>query len=431
MTYKETLDYLYAQLPMYQRQGPKAFKKDLKNIKRLLKLLGNPEQKLSTVHIAGTNGKGTVAHLLAAAFKQAGLKTGLYTSPHYHDFRERIKINGHFISKDEVVSFVQKNKGIIESIKPSFFEITVAMAFTTFAERQTDIAVIETGLGGRLDSTNVLSPLISVITNISYDHQNFLGNTLAKIAAEKGGIIKPHTPVIVGESHPETDRIFSVIAEEKQAPLYFADQMIESEIVKQEKNTTTLNIHQEGYFHFHHIEVELAGPFVINNTRTALAALAVLEQEMLLPTLIMPTLLTAWPNLRELTAYQGRWQWLGEQPDILCDSAHNEAALQSTLTALRQMNYPHVHIVLGMVHDKDTGAALALFPPEATYYFCRPDIPRGLDAEELQTQANKHGLQGASYPSVQAALQAAKNNAKPNELIFVGGSTFVVAEVVA
>ncbi len=430
MTYSETLDYLFAQLPMYQRQGPKAFKKDLKNIQLLLNALGKPHEKLTAIHIAGTNGKGTVSHLIAAALQQAGLKTGLYTSPHYNDFRERIKINGQKISKEEVVRFVQKNKGLIETIRPSFFEITVALAFLTFAERQTDIAVVETGLGGRLDSTNLLTPLLSVITNISYDHQNFLGNTLAQIAGEKAGIIKEGVPVVIGESKPETDRIFNLIAEEKNAPIYFADQIIQAQILEQNKDKLTiLDIEESGHF-YARLEVELQGPFVLNNVRTATMALTVLEDMQALPTLVMPTLMMAWPELHKLTAYQGRWQWLGQKPDILCDSAHNEAALQAVLSALRQMKYKQLHIVLGMVFDKDSNRVLPLFPKDAQYYFCKPNVPRGLDALKLKKLAEKHQLHGNSYPSVKAALQAAKSKAEKEDLIFVGGSTFVVAEVV-
>ncbi len=430
MTYSETLDYLFAQLPMYQRQGPKAFKKDLKNIQLLLKALGNPHEKLTAIHIAGTNGKGTVSHLIAAALQRAGLKTGLYTSPHYNDFRERIKIDGQKISKEEVVRFVQKNKGLIETIRPSFFEITVALAFLSFAERQTDIAVIEAGLGGRLDSTNIITPLLSVITNISYDHQNFLGNTLAQIAGEKAGIIKEGVPVVIGESKPETDRIFHLIAEEKNAPIYFADQIIQAQILEQNKDKLTiLDIEESGHF-YARLEVELQGPFVLNNVRTATMALTILEDMQALPTLVMPTLMMAWPELHKLTAYQGRWQWIGQNPDILCDSAHNEAALQAVLSALRQMEYKQLHIVLGMVFDKDSNRVLPLFPKDAQYYFCKPNVPRGLDALKLKKLAEKYQLHGNSYPSVKAALQAAKNKAQKEDLVFVGGSTFVVAEVV-
>ncbi len=430
MTYPETLDYLFSRLPMYQRQGPKAFKKDLKNIQLLLKALGNPHEKLTAVHIAGTNGKGTVSHLLAAAFQQAGLKTGLYTSPHYNDFRERIKIDGQKISEEEVILFVQKNKGLIETLQPSFFEITVALAFSTFAERQTDIAVIETGLGGRLDSTNLITPLVSVITNISYDHQNFLGDSLAQIAGEKAGIIKESVPVVIGESKPETDRIFRLIAEEKNAPIYFADKIIRGQILEQNENKlTVLEIEKDDHF-YARLEVELQGPFVLNNVKTATMALAVLEEMNALPIPIMPTLMMAWPELHKLTAYQGRWQWLEQKPDVLCDSAHNEAALQAILSALRQMNYKQLHIVLGMVFDKDSNRLLSLFPKDAQYYFCKPAVPRGLDALKLQKLAEKHQLRGDSYPSVKAALQAAKNKAGKEDLIFVGGSTFVVAEVV-
>ncbi len=429
MTYEETLQYLYAQLPMFQRQGPKAFKKDLKNIRRLLKLLGNPHEAIKTIHIAGTNGKGSVAHLLAAGLQYAGIKTGLYTSPHYSDFRERIKINGQHISKEEVVRFVEKNKGIIETIQPSFFEITVALAFHTFAERQTDIAIIETGLGGRLDSTNVITPLVSVITNISYDHQNFLGDTLSAIASEKAGIIKRGVPVVIGESQPETDRIFRLVAEEQEAPILFADDIIEGEILDQNKKFTTFNLSREGYYSFHHIEVEITGPFALNNTKTALAAFDLMFEFELLPTLVMPTLLMAWSEIRELTAYRGRWQWLAEKPDILCDSAHNEAGLKKVVHALRQMPYTRTHIVLGMVFDKDPEKLLKLLPKDARYYFCKPNIPRGMETEKLRQLASTFGLQGQSWPSVTKALEAAKAEAHEEDLIFVGGSTFVVAEV--
>lgn len=428
MTYEETLQYLYAQLPMFQRQGPKAFKKDLTNIRRLLKLLGNPHESLKAIHIAGTNGKGTVAHLIAAGLQYSGIKTGLYTSPHYRDFRERIKIDGQYISKEEVIRFVHTHKGMIETIRPSFFEITVALAFATFAERQVDIAVIETGLGGRLDSTNVIDPLISIITNISYDHQNFLGDTLTAIASEKAGIIKKGRPVVIGESLPETDRIFKFVAEEYEAPIYFAEEMIKAETLDQNKEFTTFNFSKKDSFNFHYIEVGITGPFALNNARTALAALDVMyELEMFSP-LVVPNLLMAWPDIKKLTAYQGRWQWLEEKPDILCDSAHNEAGLQKVLDALRQMNYPRVHIVLGMVFDKRPEKLLKLLPQDAQYYFCKPDIPRGMKAEELQQLADTFGLKGSAWPSVKLALEAARKTAREDELIFIGGSTFTVAE---
>lgn len=429
MTYEETLQYLYAQLPMFQRQGPKAFKKGLTNIRRLLKLLGNPHESLKAIHIAGTNGKGTVAHLIATGLQYSGIKTGLYTSPHYRDFRERIKIDGQYISKEEVIRFVHTHKGIIETIQPSFFEITVALAFSAFAERQVDMAVIETGLGGRLDSTNVIDPLISIITNISYDHQNFLGDTLTAIASEKAGIIKKGRPVVIGESQPETDRIFKFVAEEYEAPIYFAEEMIEAEVLEQNKDFTTFNFSKKDSFNFHHIEVGITGPFALNNARTALAALDVMYEMEVFSPLVVPNLLMAWPDIKQLTAYQGRWQWLGEKPDILCDSAHNEAGLQKVLYALRQMNYPRLHIVLGMVFDKGPEKLLKLLPRDAQYYFCKPDIPRGMKAEELRQLADSFGLKGEAWPSVQLALEAARKTAREDELIFVGGSTFTVAEV--
>ncbi|MBB4077440.1 dihydrofolate synthase/folylpolyglutamate synthase [Lewinella aquimaris] len=434
MTYPQTLDYLFTRLPMYQRTGGAAMKKDLTNIRLLLEALGNPEQNLRFVHVAGTNGKGTVSHLLAAALQAHGYRVGLYTSPHYKDFRERIKIDGAFISQEAVVDFVARIEPMIEQIEPSFFEITVAMALDYFAGAQVQWVILETGLGGRLDSTNAVDPVLSVITNIGYDHTQFLGETLPEIAGEKAGIIKAGRPVVIGLTQAETEGVFRRKASEEGSPILFADQhySLRANYTRDDNFT-----HQHLYatdaippldFPF---PVAAAGPYVAENHRTALAALLRLNADGLID-LDPAALKTAWLKLSELTYYIGRWQVLGESPLTIADSAHNAEGLGPVIDLLNELNAyrkGHQHIVIGVVNDKDLHRVLPLFPTNASYYFVKADIPRGLPAEELHDAAAEYGLVGNEFGSVKKGFAAARKQAEAHDIIFVGGSIFTVAEV--
>jgi len=434
VTYKQTLDFLYAQLPMFHRIGPAAFKKDLTNTVALCEHLGNPQHKFKTIHVAGTNGKGSVSHMLAAVCQASGMKTGLYISPHYKDFRERIKLNGQYIPRRQVVDFIAQNRDIIERIEPSFFELCVAMAYDWFARQQVDIAIIEVGLGGRLDSTNVITPLLSVITNISYDHQNLLGDTLPLIAAEKAGIIKPGIPVVIGETHPESAPVFLKKAEVEAAPIVFADQHYRA-VEKAENRLESMKyeVFKDGKVIFQNLEVDAAGPFQTKNIATLMQAVDVLKSLHFLKS--DDALIEGLKNLRPLTKFMGRWQIIGQNPTILCDSAHNEAGLRMAFQDLKTRLKPdaggpsRLHIVTGFVNDKEVDKVLGFFPQDARYYFAKADIPRGLEAGILQEKAAEFGLHGRSYRSVRNALRAAKRAARPEDLILVIGSIFVVAEV--
>ena len=429
MTYSDTLDYLYTQLPMYQRQGAAAMKKDLTNIRRLCAALGHPERRFPSVHLAGTNGKGTTAHLLAAALQRAGKRVGLYTSPHYKDFRERIKLDGRYVPEAFVVDFVARHRALFEEVRPSFFEITVAMAFRYFAAQGVEVAVIETGLGGRLDSTNVIVPLLSVITNISLDHQQFLGDTLGAIAGEKAGIIKPGVPVVIGERQPETTPVFEAHAAEKRAPLTYAEDHWRVALLDTDLQHSRYAVHYRQTRILERLQVELFGNFQAQNIRTALAVLRALEDTELDYTFLPQQLNAAWQNLRARTAYQGRWQLLERRPLVLTDSAHNEAGLRLAMQQLATVQRGRLHLVLGFVSDKKLDGVLPLLPPDADYYWTRPDIPRGLAAEVLREAAGPYGLRGRAFPTVAEALATARREADPNDTIYVGGSTFVVAEV--
>ncbi len=430
LTYEQTLEYLYAQLPMFQRDGAAAYKKDLGNIQALCDLLDHPQEKYPTVHIAGTNGKGTVAHMLAAVLQNRGYKTALYTSPHYRDFRERIKINGEFISKDEVASFVDTHKASIEKIQPSFFEITVAMAFDYFAKQEVDIAIIETGLGGRLDSTNILNPDLCVITNISYDHQSMLGETLTEIAAEKAGIIKPETRVVIGEYQEEVAQVFIDKAAEKGAQITFGDKSYRAELKKRTATHSVYSLYRGDICCYPDVHINLLGSVQDKNVTTFFQALEELNDLNLFKMVREYDIRNGLPNLREMTNYVGRWEVLGSSPNIIADSAHNDTGLQIAMKDLSEMKRKSLHMVIGMVNDKDISKLLNHLPKEATYYFCKADIPRGLDANDLKEKAAELELEGEAYPSVAKALEAAKSAATARDLIYVGGSTFVVAEVV-
>ncbi len=429
VSYRETLDYLYAQLPMFQRIGPAAFKKDLSNTLALCEHLGNPQHAFRSIHVGGTNGKGSVSHMLAAVCQAAGLKTGLYVSPHYRDFRERIKVNGQYIPRERVVAFVEQNRDRIEAIKPSFFELCVALAFEHFAREQVDIAVIEVGLGGRLDSTNVITPILSIITNISYDHMNMLGDTLPLIAAEKAGIIKPGVPVVIGETHPESAPVFVAKAAEVGAPIVFADQHFQTEEQPGSNwAASTYAVFKDQKNYLPHLAVAAGGPFQAKNVATVLQAFDLLQT--LEPRLTQTALREGLRTLRSSTRFMGRWQVIGQNPTILCDSAHNEAGLRLALEYIGKLPFGHLHVVMGFVNDKDVTPVLRLFPGHARYYFAKANIPRGLDAHLLREKAAACGLQGKAYVSVKNALRAAKRAATPDDLIVVIGSIFVVAEVV-
>lgn len=429
MNYQETIQWLFSQLPMFQRVGNQAFKKDLGNIIALCEQLGQPQSQFKSIHIAGTNGKGSTAHILAAILQTAGYKVGLYTSPHYKDFRERIKINGSYISEQAVIEFVANNKTAFQEIRPSFFEMTVAMAFDYFHKEAVDIAIIETGLGGRLDSTNVLSPLLSIITNIGMDHEAMLGNTLPLIAGEKAGIIKPNTPVLIGETHPETAPVFIEKAAKEAAPILFVDEVVEAQLMERNHQTAQYNITSQAYdLDFQALLFDLTGTYQIHNLKTALLATFFLSKENFL---INPAhIRAACADVQNISKLLGRWQVLSESPLTICDSGHNGHGLQYTIQALEELNKEQVHFVFGTVNDKDLSKVFPLLPKEALYYFCKAAIPRGLDANTLREAAKEYGLKGGVYPSVGAAFEAAQARAGEHDCVFVGGSIFVVGEVV-
>lgn len=405
MNYQETLNWMFEQLPMYQRQGAFAYKADLSNTYTLVNHLGNPENKFKTVHIAGTNGKGSCSHMLASVLQEAGCKVGLYTSPHLKDFRERIRINGEVIPQNEVIDFVRENKAFLEQHQLSFFEMTVGMAFQYFAEEKVDIAVIEVGLGGRLDSTNIITPEVAVITNIGLDHTQFLGTTLGSIAAEKAGIIKPKIPTVIGETLPETKSVFQQKAALEKSELYFAENFEE-----------TL------------LQSDLRGGYQQENIRTVQQVVQVLiEKKWKIDGIHLEKGLL---NVVKNTGLMGRWQVIGEKPTIICDTAHNKEGLSLVMKQLLEQKYNELHIILGVVNDKDLESILPFFPTNAKYYFTSPQIKRAMDVEILQKKANQFGLTGEKYHSVSLAYKAAKQNASCYDLIYVGGSTFVVAEII-
>ncbi len=405
MNYKETINWMFIQLPMYQLQGASAYKKDLTNACLLSNHLGNPEKNLKCIHVAGTNGKGSTSHMLASIFQEAGYNVGLYTSPHLKDFRERIKINGLEISEEFVCDFTNKNKAFFEDNDISFFEMTVGLAFDYFAKEKVDIAIIEVGMGGRLDATNIIKPLISVITNIGLDHTQFLGNTLEAIAYEKAGIIKPKIPVVIGEYTDETKPMFLAKANETHSEIYFASDLI-----------------QETY------PSDLIGDYQTHNKKTVVQTITILNQKQF--KISEANVKLGLLNVVKNTGLEGRWQQLSEFPKIICDTAHNKNGLEIVMKQIQKEKFDTLHIVLGVVNDKDLNEILPLFPTDAIYYFCKPNIPRGLDAAILQEEARKNDLLGDTHPSVADAYNKAKMKATKNDFIFVGGSTFVVAEIV-
>ncbi len=431
--YKETLEYMFSKLPMFQRVGTVAYKKDLTNIKSLCEFLGNPQNNFKSIHIAGTNGKGSVSHLLSASFQVRGYKAGLYVSPHYKDYRERIKVNGNYISKTFVVDFIERLKPTIDAIQPSFFEINVAMAFEYFSRQKVDIAIIETGLGGRLDSTNIIEPLMCVITNISFDHMNLLGNTLPEIAAEKAGIIKKGIPVVIGEKQEEVVDVFMKKAKEQSSKINFASENYNAIIKNSDLNNTYFDLFKNAEMLADNVPFNFHGTFQQNNVVTVLQAIEDYNKVLISKSgrrIELTDLLTAGKNLKKLTKFRGRWQVLNEKPLIICDSGHNESGIRYVIEQLNQAQYDNLHIVIGVVNDKDIRKMICQFPVVAKYYFCKANIPRGLDAGILKSIASEFGLRGRKYISVKNALAAAKRAATESDLVFIGGSTFVVAEVI-
>jgi dihydrofolate synthase / folylpolyglutamate synthase len=429
MNYRQTIQYLYDQLPVFHRIGPAAYKPDMGNIEALCEMLGQPHQKFRSIHIAGTNGKGSVSHLLASILQSAGYKTGLHTSPHLKDYRERFRINGKMMLKSEVIDFVKKWKKEFEVLKPSFFEMSVALAFDHFSKHEVDIAVIETGMGGRLDSTNILMPEVSVITNIGWDHMMFLGDTLEKIAKEKAGIIKRGIPVVVGETLPETRKVFLDRACCKKAPLFFTRENLSIEKTGQDKNSGSYyRIHENGELLFDNLYCPLGGDYQQHNILTTLKVKDVLREKGF--EISKQNVSQGISGVIKQTGLKGRWQVLGRNPLTIADIGHNKDGLAQVLNQIKSTPHEHLHFVLGMVNDKDIEGILEMLPKAATYYFCRPDIPRGLDAQVLATKAKQVGLTGFHYNSVAQAYDEARKSAGKNDLVFVGGSTFVVAEIV-
>ena len=405
MTYLETVNWMFNQLPMYQNQGASAYRKDLTNTILLASHLENPERNLKCIHVAGTNGKGSASHMLASILQEAGYKVGLYTSPHLKDFRERIKINGQEISEIFVCDFIAKNKTFFEQNELSFFEMTVGLAFEYFKKENVDIAIVEVGMGGRLDSTNIITPLISVITNIGLDHQQFLGDTLEKIAFEKAGIIKPNIPVVIGEYLPETKLVFSSKADKNNAAIFFASDLI-SEIYPS----------------------DLIGNYQVFNIKTVIQTIRIIQsQKQFLVT--EKNIRNGLMNVIKKTGLQGRWQQIREKPKVICDTAHNSNGLKIVLKQVQNEKYDCLNIVLGFVNDKDLDQILTLFPKNANYFFCKPNIPRGLDVLDLQKKALEFGLIGNIYNSATEAYKNALLSSSENDFIYVGGSTFVVAEI--
>jgi dihydrofolate synthase/folylpolyglutamate synthase len=428
MNYQETLDYLFHALPMFQRVGAAAFNKDLAQTIALCDHLGNPENKFKSIHIAGTNGKGSTSHAMAAVLQAAGYKTGLYTSPHLKSFTERIRIDGQEISKEAVIQFVEQNKRFLDELKPSFFEMTVGMAFWFFAQEKVDIAVIEVGMGGKYDSTNVISPLLSIITNIGWDHVQFLGDTLPLIAGEKAGIIKQKIPVIVSQTQEETSPVFQAKAIEMNAPLVFADQIWKIEKEKsphQNPQLAQFLIQKNG--RVEHLEFGLLGDYQRLNLPGILEGISQLRE--MGWKISEKQVEIGLANVSNLTGLKGRWQILGQNPLVICDTGHNEPGIREILEQLETYTFSQLWMVIGMVQDKDISKILNLLPKDAKYVFCQADLPRALPANLLASQAAEFGLSGEVIADVNQAYQFARKNAAKDDLIFVGGSTFVVAEI--
>ncbi|WNH08152.1 bifunctional folylpolyglutamate synthase/dihydrofolate synthase [Thalassobellus suaedae] len=405
MTYQDTLNWMFSQLPMYQKQGKSAYKVDLGNTKLLINHLNNPHKNFKSIHVAGTNGKGSTSHMLASVLQEAGYKVGLYTSPHLKDFRERIKINGKEVSKQFVIGFIKRNKAFFEANNLSFFEMTVGMAFDYFSKQKVDVAIVEVGLGGRLDSTNIITPEVSVITNIGLDHTQFLGDTLETIAFEKGGIIKPSVPVVIGETQKETAAVFKDLAKTNNSEIVFADKSI-----------------SKAY------ESDLKGSYQAKNIKTVIQTVKALQQKGY--RIHQKHLERGLLHVVKNTGLLGRWQVLNDKPKVICDTGHNREGLIHVMNQLSKEVFDRLHIVFGVVNDKDLSSIIDLLPKKATYYFCKPDISRGLDAKELKRVFNRFGLKGEAYNSVNEAYKTALKHAELSDFVFIGGSTFVVAEII-
>jgi dihydrofolate synthase/folylpolyglutamate synthase len=444
MNYNETLKYLYSQLPLFTRDGVSAYKADLNNTIALCERLDNPQHKFKSVHVGGTNGKGSTSHMLAAIMQTAGYKTGLYTSPHLKDFRERIRINGQMISEKQVIDFVAEHQVDFAEISPSFFEMTVAMAFDIFSKEKVDIAIVEVGLGGRLDSTNIITPLLSVITNIGWDHMNLLGDKLELIAAEKAGIIKPGIPVIIGEYQPEIADVFIAKAKQEGSRISFASDLmaglsLNSKVLSPrfekvqideflDVEVTRLSKIPDTGLKTLDLRLDLTGSYQLKNVKTVVSAVDELRLQGF--NISDENIITALRQVKTLTGLHGRWEVLSKSPLTICDTGHNPEGISEVLLNIGAVSYKRLHFVMGVVNDKDISKILAMLPKDAIYYFCKPDIPRGLGAESLRLNAETFGLQGEVYPSVKEALSSAQQNAGDNDLVFVGGSTFVVAEAI-
>ncbi|MDO9154589.1 MAG: folylpolyglutamate synthase/dihydrofolate synthase family protein [Paludibacter sp.] len=430
MTYQSTIQYLYDCLPVFHHIGGAAYKPGLDNTIRLMNALGNPQKQLKTIHVAGTNGKGSVSHFLAAILQSSGFKTGLYTSPHLVDFGERIRLNGKMINQQYVIDFVEQNKELCESVQPSFFELTMAMAFKYFADEQVDIAVIEVGMGGRLDSTNIIEPMLSVITNISFDHVAFLGNTLEKIAFEKAGIIKKNTPVVIGEWQAETMPVFVQKAKEEGSSLVLSDEIIKK-IRYEHGKMLVENEKKKQYI------IGLSGDYQLKNVATVLCAVKVFNETIrnraladgeIMHELTNADILSGLENVVEMTGLLGRWQLLREQPTVVADTGHNVGGIEYVVEQLKHQDYEKLHIIIGMVNDKDINTVLKLLPINARYYFTQAAVLRALPAVELQKQAKSYGLNGDSYITVKESVDDAIKNAGVKDFVFIGGSNFVVGE---
>lgn len=428
MTYEQTLQYLYSHLPAYHRVGKAAYKNNLHNIQLFDEYLGYPHRKYMTIHVGGTNGKGSVSHMIASVLMEAGYKTGLYTSPHLRDFRERIRVNGKMIKKNAVVSFIRKHNLFLKSVEPSFFEMTVAMAFEYFADSEVDVAVIEVGLGGRLDSTNIITPVLSLITNIGHDHMDLLGDTLEKIAKEKAGIIKEKVPVVISETQHEVVNVFIDKAYEKVSRVYFADQNFRCEMEESEiqQDRRKYRVTEKATGNTFRGKISLGGDYQVKNIQAVFQAFRVLNG----------VLEVSYKNItggisRVIinTKLMGRWQIINKVPLTICDTGHNKEGLENVINQISRIPKTKLHMILGFVNDKDLSLILPLFPPDAYYYFTRASVPRALDEKILMSEASGFGLKGRCFADVKSALKAARSNASYSDLIFVGGSTFIVADL--
>lgn len=427
MNYQETLNWLFSQLPMYQRIGQAAYKANLDNTLELDFYFKNPHTYFKTIHVAGTNGKGSVSHMLASVLQASGYKVGLYTSPHLKDFRERIKINGQMIPEIDIIEFVSKHKRKFEEVQPSFFEMSVALAFDYFRKNSIDIAVVEVGMGGRLDSTNIINPDLSVITNIGFDHTVFLGDTLDKIAVEKAGIIKAGVPVVIGETQPETEPVFRKVASEKKSRIEFADSNFEVDYsMLTFDNKQLFNVYRNSFLTYPELTIDLMGAYQRKNIVTVLQSIEILKE--IDYNISTENIYDGLENVVNNTGLLGRWQILSNHPLIICDTGHNFEGISYVIEQIRNTPHKNLHFVFGVVEDKNIDKILEILPKDATYYFTQASIPRALNHEILKQKAQKANLNGNSFPTVQLAIENAKKNAEDNDLIFIGGSTFVVAD---